>query len=215
MCALREAGRSLRSHLHGVRFLLSLRVLPPRVALFFLRARRHARRSGDEFSLASAIRPSELAVLLRLAGGREAVVELGTGTAWSAIALAIGGRTRRVVTYDPCTRPEREAYLALAGSGVRERIDLRDEPDSRGPRAGESVELLFVDSSHDRESVTTAFRAWRASLVAGAVVAFHDYDHPSYPGVREAILDLGLQGSQYGGLYVWRAPGEISSARAP
>jgi len=147
-------------------------------------------------------------VLLHLARGREAVVELGTGTAWSTIALALDDRARRVVTYDPCVRPEREAYLARAWPNVRERIELRDEPDSRGPRSGESVEFLFIDSSHDCESVMTAFRAWRDSLVPGAVVAFHDYDHPSYPGVREAIDDLGLSGRQHGGLFVWHAPGD-------
>jgi predicted O-methyltransferase YrrM len=183
-------------------------VLPAGVGLFFLRARRHARRTGDPFSLASSIRPRELAVLLQLARGRKAVVELGTGTAWCAIALAIGERGRRVITYDPCLRPERDAYLALASPGVRDRIDFRDEPDHRGPRDGETVELLFIDSSHDRDSVLTAFRVWRPSLVPGAVVAFHDYDHPSYPGVSEAIAELGLAGHPHGGLYVWRAPSE-------
>jgi len=189
------------------RFVLSLRVLPPTVAVFFLRAWGCACRHRDEFSLASSIRPRELAALLRVSHGRQSVVELGTGTGWSAIALALNNRTRRVISYDPCTRPEREAYLSRAWPPVRERIELRAEPDSRGPRDGEEVELLFIDSSHDRDSVMTAFRAWRDALVPGAVVAFHDYDHPDYPGVREAIADLGLDGQQQDGLYVWRSPG--------
>jgi predicted O-methyltransferase YrrM len=134
------------------------------------------------------------------------VVELGTGTGWSAIALALSDRTRRVITYDPSRRPEREAYLSRAWPPVRERIQLRCEPDNRGPRDGEKVELLFIDSSHDRDSVMRAFRAWRHALVPGAVVAFHDYDHPDYPGVREAIADLGLDGQRQDGLYVWRSP---------
>jgi predicted O-methyltransferase YrrM len=191
-----------------VRVLLSLRVLPRPVARFFWRAYRHAYRIEDRFSLASAARPAELAELLALARDRRSVVELGTGTAWSAIALAIDDHTRRVVTYDPCRRPEREGYLDWVGPRVRGRIELRDEPDSRGPRDGESVELLFIDSSHDRDSVMAAFRAWRDALVPGAIVAFHDYDHPSYPGVREAILDLGLLGRRQGGLYVWCAPSD-------
>lgn len=112
-----------------------------------------------------------------------------------------------MVSYDPCVRPERDAYLARAWPDVRERIEFRSEPDCSGPRAGESVELLFIDSSHDRESVVAAFRAWGDALVPGAAVAFHDYDHPSYPGVREAIVDLGLSGEQHGGLFVWCAPG--------
>ncbi len=189
------------------RLALSLRVLPAPVARFVWRAHRQARRSGDRFSLASAARPAELAGLLALARDRTAVVELGTGTAWSAIALALGDRARRVVSYDPCVRPEREAYLELAGRSVRERIDLRAEPDRKGPRAGDSpAQLLFIDSSHERESVMSAFSAWRDALAPGAVVVFHDYRHPGYPGVRQAVVDLGLSGSESGGLFVWRAP---------
>ncbi len=194
----------MRSHL---RLALSLRVLPARVALFYWRARRKARRDGDSFSLASAARPAELAELLALARGRRAVVELGTGTAWSAIALALDDPARRVVSYDPCVRSGREVYLDLAGRGARERIELREEPDSNGPHAGDApVEVLFIDSQHEREPVVGAFRAWRDALAPNAVVVFHDYGHPDYPGVAQGITDLGLSGEESGGLFVWRAP---------
>jgi predicted O-methyltransferase YrrM len=190
-----------------VRGLLSLRMLPAPVALFLWRATRHAHRAGDRFSLVSAVRPAELAILLSLARGRKSVVELGTGTAWSAIGLALDDRTRNVATYDPCVRHEREAYLNLVDQSVRARIDLRAEPDSRGPQSGEPpAELLFIDSSHERGAVIDAFRAWRNALGPDALVAFHDYGHPHYPGVREAIVDLKLSGEQRGGLFVWRAP---------
>ena len=190
-----------------LRLVLSLRLLPTRVARFCWCARRHARRTGDRFSLDSAARPADLAELLALARGRTTVVELGTGTAWSAIALALDDRARRVLSCDPCVRPEREAYLDLAGLGVRERIELREEPDSVGPQPGNPpVELLFIDSSHEREPTVTAFRAWRGALARGAVVVFHDHSHPDYPGVREAVADLELAGRETGGLFVWRAP---------
>jgi predicted O-methyltransferase YrrM len=191
----------------NARLALSLRVLPGRVAWFSWRANWHARRHGDHFSLASAARPAELAELLSLARGCQAVVELGTGTAWSAIALALDVSTRQLISYDPTVRAERDIYLGLAGPGVRSRIELREDPDSRGPRAGDRpVELLFVDSSHERESVLAAFRAWREALAPGAVVVFHDYGNPKYPGVAEALATLGLQGRGCGGLFVWRAP---------
>jgi len=190
----------------NVRLLMSLRVLPWRIARFYWRARRHALRSGDHFSLASAARPGELAELLALAAGRHVVVELGTGTAWSAIALALDDDARRIVSYDPSARAERERYLDLAGARVRERIELRAEPDSRGPRAGDQpVQLLFIDSEHARAPVLAAFAAWRQALAPGGVVVFHDYAHPAYPGVREAVDELGLTGSERGGLFVWQA----------
>jgi hypothetical protein len=204
---LSRMSRAARVGRQQVRVVLSMRVLPMPVARFFWRASWHARRSGDRFSLASAARPAELATLLALARDRSPVVELGTGTAWSAIALALGDRTRQVLTYDPCVRHERDAYLDVAGPSVRAQIDLRDEPDSDGPRNGDlPVQMLFIDSSHEREAVMAAFRAWRNALEPGAVVAFHDYGHPDHPGVREAITDLELSGRESGGLFVWRAP---------
>jgi predicted O-methyltransferase YrrM len=200
-----DRARTLRA---TARRALALRALPPRVARFAWRADRHARRAGDACSVASAARASELAELLALARGRNAVVELGTGTGWTAIALALDDPARTVISYDPVVRAERERYLDLAGDGVRARIELRAEPDRAGPRPGDpAVELLFVDSAHDRASVGAAFRAWRPALGPGAVVAFHDFDHPDWPGVREAIVeDLRLDGRRSGGLFVWRAP---------
>lgn len=190
-----------------LRLLVSLRLLPFRVATFFLRARRHALRSGDRFSLNSAARPRELAELLSISGDCRAVVELGTGTAWSAIALALANRSRRVISYDPSVREAREAYLDLAGGDVRGRIELRAEPDTAGPHPGDPpVDFLFIDSLHEREPAAAAFYAWQAALAPGAVVVFHDYGHPDYPGVAEAVSDLGLDGQRSGGQFVWRAP---------
>ncbi|MHB8241749.1 MAG: class I SAM-dependent methyltransferase [Solirubrobacteraceae bacterium] len=191
-----------------LRLLLSLRRLPRGVALFYLRARRLARRTGDRFSLDSAARPAELADLLELSMERRTVVELGTGTAWSTLALAIEDRERSVISYDPTVRGEREGYLGLVSADVRARIELRAEPDTAGPHPGDApVDFLFIDSLHEREPAAAAFRAWRAALAPGAVVVFHDYGHPAYPGVAEAVSDLGLDGRRSGGQFVWRAPG--------
>ena len=204
MAAVRRSWGRARAELS---LALALRMLPPRVAWFCWRARRSARRSNDRFSLDSAARPRELAEVLALAKGRRRVVELGTGTAWSAIALALDEHERAVISYDPSVREQRDAYLALAGRDARARIELRAEPDSAGPHdADQAAQMLFVDSTHDRPSVLAAFAAWQHALAPGADVAFHDYGHPEYPGVAEAIDELGLDGRESGGLFVWRAP---------
>jgi predicted O-methyltransferase YrrM len=176
------------------------------VAWFQARARRAARRSGDEFSLVSATRPDDLARLLALARGRRRVVELGTGTAWTTISLALADSSREVTSFDPIVRAERERYLELAGPGVRSRIELVDAPGEAGPREGEPrVDLLFVDSSHERAATIREYEAWRPALAPGAIVAFDDYGHPDYPGVAQAIADLGLAGERAGTLFVARA----------
>jgi hypothetical protein len=68
--------------------------------------------------------------------------------------------------------------------------------------------MLFIDSTHEREGTLEEFRAWEPRLEPGAVVAFHDYAHADFPGVAEAVFELGLrgEGEVRGGLFVWRAP---------
>jgi hypothetical protein len=69
------------------------------------------------------------------------------------------------------------------------------------------VELLFVDSSHDRYATVSEVTAWRPRLAPGALVVLHDYANPAYPGVAEAVRELGLEGVQIGRFFVWRKPG--------
>jgi predicted O-methyltransferase YrrM len=188
--------------LNEARYALSLRVLPRRVIWFCLRARLAAWRARDEFTLASATRPHDLETVLAVARGRVNVVELGTGTAWTAIALALADDRRRVTTYDPFDRPERERYLRLAGAGARSRIEFVNAPGDSGPRDERPVEMLYIDSSHAREPTIEELRIWSPTLTPGAVVVFDDYANPDYPGVREAVHELGLTGEQRGTLFV-------------
>ncbi|HTQ68734.1 MAG TPA: class I SAM-dependent methyltransferase [Solirubrobacteraceae bacterium] len=177
-------------------------MLPARVASFQWRARRVASRTGDSFSLVSATRPDDLATLLRLARDRRRVVELGTGTGWTAIALALPDADREVITYDPVHRPERERYLSLAPARVRGQITFVDEPGVVGPRGQRAVELLYVDSAHGRQDTIDELNAWQPALAPGATVVLDDFTHPEFPGVREAVRELGLQGTQVGTLFV-------------
>ena len=196
---MRERVRKLRREFV---FLLALRVLPRRVAWFQWRARRLAARVGDEFSLASATRPRKLALLLQVARGRRRVVELGTGTAWTAISLLLSDRQRLMATYDPVDRPERGLYLKLVEPRVRGRLAFVQASGDGGPQDDRSVDLLFIDSSHDREDTIRELEAWRPVLGDGALVVFDDIDHPKYPGVREAVRELGLEGEERQGLFV-------------
>ncbi|HVE67478.1 MAG TPA: class I SAM-dependent methyltransferase [Solirubrobacteraceae bacterium] len=178
-------------------------MVPLRVRRFLWRARREARRRGHAWGLEAATRPGDVAELLRLARGRRHVVELGTGPGWTAIALALADGRRRVTTYDPVVHDHRDAYLALAPRAAG-RIEFVQAP---GVEAhGEGVELLFVDSTHEREPTVAEFRAWRPRLAPSAVVAFHDYGHPDFPGVEEAVTELGLKGERRGGMFVWSVP---------
>ena len=190
-----------------LRHAAQLRVLPVRVARFQWRARRTAKRTDDRFSLQSVTRPANLAFLLRLAEGRRHVVELGTATAWTSVSLALADPLREVVTYDPIERLERERYLALVNEATRKRITLVPAPGSTGPVADDLVvDLLYVDSSHARDETVEEITVWRPALRAGARIVFDDYDHPDYPGIREAIEALGLTGHARGTVFVHEVP---------
>jgi hypothetical protein len=131
------------------------------------------------------------------------VVELGTATAWTAGALVLAERERRVTSFDPVVRGHRDAYLALLPRSARERLRLVQAPGSEGAAAGPAgVDFLFVDSSHDRAATVEEIRAWRPQLAPGARVALHDYGNPAYPGVAEAVTELGLGGRAEGGCWV-------------
>jgi predicted O-methyltransferase YrrM len=194
-------ARALR---RKVAFILQLRVLPPRVAWFQWRAGRLATRLGDGFSSVSATRPRKLAVLLSLARGRQRVVELGTATAWTAISLVLADRTRVVATYDPIERAERELYLRLVKPGVRDRVTFVRAPGDEGPQSTSSVDLLYIDSSHNQEDTVREMEAWRPVLGDGALVVFDDFTHPEYPGIRDAVMQLRLEGEEREGLFVHR-----------
>ena len=188
---------------------LLVRLLPPRVAWFYFRARRTAARTGDEWSLKSATKPESLAHLLRLARGRRAVVEIGTGTAWTTAALALADPRRTVLSYDPIVRPERDRYLELAGADAAGRVELVEAGGEAGPPPeGPAPDFVFVDGSHEKELTIRTFEAWRDALASGGVIAFHDYGNDLYPGVTEAIEELGLSGEVERDVFVWRLPSE-------
>jgi predicted O-methyltransferase YrrM len=185
-----------------LRHALGLRALPPRVARFQWRAHRLARSEGDEFSLSSATRPADLAILLELAAGRKRIAELGTATAWTAASLVLADPGREVITFDPVEHAIRERYLDLVEAGIRDRITFIAAPGADGPRDPEPIDLLYIDSTHERADTIAEWRAWQRALRPGAIVVFDDYTHPDFPGVRDAVAELELDGRERGTMFV-------------
>ncbi len=200
------ASGALRHPRVELRWYADLRALPLPVALFQARARVVAHRRDDRFSLTSVTRPGDLRTLLSLAAGRAHVVELGTATGWTAISLALSDPARRVTSFDPVSRPEPARYLQLVGPAVRSRIELVTAVGSDGPRHDRPVDLLYIDSSHERQATIDEVHAWWPVLAPGAAIVFDDYGHPYYPGVCEAVQELGLDGRPVGTLFVATGP---------
>ncbi len=181
------------------------------MALFYLRCLALAARTRDGWTLQAVTRPRELSRLLELAGTRRVVVEDGTASGWTAAALALAEPTRTVITLDPEVRAQRERYLELLDRETRSRIRLLQARTEEGPAALSDsrpplVDVLFLDGDHGRDGAIAAFAAWRPALADDAVVAFHDYGDPAWPGVEEAVTELGLRGEVQGTLFAARVP---------
>jgi len=188
-----------------VRLLLATRALPPRAALFQARAMLRAQRLGDDWARRSSTRPGAVAELLRLARGRRRAVELGTATGWTAGALLLADPQRRLTTFDPVVREHREQYLRLLPRAARHRLELVLAPGHEAQ--GDGIELLFVDSSHDRDATVAEVRAWQPRLAPEALVVLHDYGNPAYPGVAQAVTELELPGREHAGMWLWESTG--------
>jgi Methyltransferase domain len=192
----------------AARQLLGFLRLPSAVRRFYFLALATAVRTRDYGTLGYVTYPDELASVLTLARGRRRIIELGTGAAWTAIALALTDEHSQVITYDIRQQANRERYLGLVKPAVRARIHIREGPGANGPAEPTSVGLLYIDSSHEREETIASFRAWEEAIEPGGVVAFHDYANPRWPGVTDAVAELGLVGDRPAPvLFVWRKPG--------
>ncbi len=184
---------------------LALLRLPPRVAVFRLRALARARRTADPdaFRALSIWRLSRLLVLAR---GRSRIVELGTGLGWTTISLALANPGAVVETYDVAVHPGRDRYPGLAPAAALERVRWHLRPAEDGPASPTTCDLLLIDADHDRDAVEAGFRAWYEHVAPGGVVVFDDFAAPELPGVSEAVRDLGLDGEPVGRFFVHEKP---------
>ncbi|MDP2712910.1 MAG: class I SAM-dependent methyltransferase [Solirubrobacteraceae bacterium] len=182
----------------------SLAQLPRPVARFWYRALRRAQGERDTWSIDVACRPAELRVLLDALGDAPRVAEIGTAAGWTTCAIALARPGREVHSWDVEAHPERDRYLALLSPADRARLHLHDRPGGLGPDDPPPVDAVFIDSSHELDETIATFRTWEPALAPGGVIAFHDYDDAAYPGVTEAVRELGLDGEARGHLYVWR-----------
>jgi hypothetical protein len=189
--------------LNSLLFHRDLLRLPPRVALFYWRARRLAHKVGDSGTLTGSAPPRQVAAILDRARAHDDVVEIGTGAAWTSIALALNNPRARVTTYDPVPRDVIPSYLALA-SAAKDRITFIDGPGEQPQDDPRDIGFLFIDGNHEGSSTVATFSAWRDRVTADGVVVFHDFD-ATWSEVKDAIDELGLTGTVTLGMFVWRS----------
>ena len=92
----------------------------------------------------------------------------------------------------------------VAMTGTRDRIiDVRsDTAQAAEMYADRSVDFVFVDASHDRESVVRDIEAWLPKMKLGGLMAGHDIDER---GVYGAVHDV-YRGCSMARGAVWYVP---------
>jgi predicted O-methyltransferase YrrM len=140
------------------------------------------------------------------------VVEIGSWKGRSTLALALGLRARgsgRVYAIDPHTGNTES--IAIHGNidtfdefirniqlaGVADVVEsIRSSShDARARFTDGSVDVLFIDGSHEYSDVVMDINDWATTLADGSIVAFND---PLFPGVHRAIRELVLvKGAPY------------------
>jgi hypothetical protein len=134
--------------------------------------------------------------------GEPLAVEIGAYKGRSAIALGMGVKERngRVVSIDPHTlEPNQlEAFISnVERAGVEEIVtaSVQLSHEARPLIEDATVNVLFVDGSHDYEDVLVDINDWTSALADGAVVAFND---PYWAGVSRALREaIAVRGGPF------------------
>jgi predicted O-methyltransferase YrrM len=120
------------------------------------------------------------------------MAEIGSYQGLSALCL-LSGNAKVLLCFDYFEEDKLiEFNKNLSNAEARHRVYLmpgnfRDRADII---ATHWFSLVFVDHSHTLEDTKAAYDLFWPRLSAGGVIAFHDYEHPSWPEATEFLKTL-------------------------
>lgn len=167
----------------------------PHIQYGFDEAWERARRCSARLTEPQARRLYDLA-----ASAPRLVVEVGSYTGGSAVVLAAA--SQRVLCIDPFLYVDRSGpeifatYLRnIFACPWGNRVSVATRPDFEVFPSLEDgiVTLLFIDHDHSERGTWRSIQGWLSKLDPLAQIAFHDYGHPRYPGVKTAVDQSGLE----------------------
>ena len=80
-----------------------------------------------------------------------------------------------------------EAEQRTQFAGFRRDIMHMDSAAAAAKIEGASLDFVFVDADHSYEAVRADIQIWWPKIKPGGLLSGHDYDHPYFPGVRQAV----------------------------
>lgn len=156
---------------------------------------------------------SELSWLESVASGKDLVIEFGSWRGRSSVAL---GAARKVICVDLFVDQQQET-----GTGedilddflhatewetddivpMRGALDDEEFVDALVEGFARSADVVFIDASHDEDSVRRDIEVARKLLKPGGILCGHDYS-TAWPGVVAAVNDLA-PGHQRAAESIW------------
>lgn len=71
-------------------------------------------------------------------------------------------------------------------------ILIRKTSDEGAKEITELLDFVFIDAQHTHGAVLQDCKIWYDKVKVGGIISGHDYGHPSFPGVGEAITEFLL-----------------------
>lgn len=151
---------------------------------------------GPVPAISTSVTEAETARLQQLAADATDVLEVGSAFGFSAIAMALAGA--HVTAIDPHNQlgshPVAGGSLEvmrgnLEAYGVADQVEIIVEPSQSAlPKLKpESYDLVFIDADHTESAVAHDVEWALKLLKPGGVLAAHDWDEGTCPGVRAAL----------------------------
>lgn len=142
--------------------------------------------------------PAEGKALAEFARGKR-VLEIGSYCGLSTVCMARTAEHVTAVDYfdgraTPAPYNTFDNFKAnIARYGLTDKVTAC-HPDAELPLP--EYDRAFIDGAHDYEYVAKDIERTLAVLTDDGLIAFHDYKHPSHPGIELAISELVLDGGE-------------------
>lgn len=142
------------------------------------------------------LHPAEADWLMTLAAGKH-VLEVGSFMGLSAFCMAtVAKRIMCVDTFKANSAGQQQmgTHTTLASfdaaterfSNIKRFVGTSAEAAGHHAVQGQ-FDLIFLDAMHTYEDVLADINRWWPRVRTGGVMAFHDYGHDHFPGVKQAV----------------------------
>lgn len=117
-------------------------------------------------------------------------VNVGAGHGTSSLAMAEACPQAEIYSVDSDTwflKCERDTFMM---AGIKHPHQIHANSHAPDLIFEHKADLIFIDADHREEEVRADILKWIQYIRNEGIIAFHDYDHPNYPGVKIAVDEL-------------------------